>query len=514
MRHPYFLTFIAATALAAGCATRQIEQLRQDLEDSRAADARAGLLSGQLDPESAARLATLGRSSAPTRYTERTDANRIRVVAFDFGGAELGQYADPAGNLVSGTCVPAENIGDFVRYGPWEAPEASDTPAAAGEDLLQLYKGMFRQYGRQVGTTIKLQGEAGPVEGEFQSYISHNFLVLEWRRYRLVRLDQAADCIASHVSAIENGVAVRIVFDVRLKTTDAKLSAEFGIADLAAALSRNEASVEVSYELVGTALDLLPREAIVISSLGEYLEAMKRFHAAVVTIRDAWRDYAKRADENAPIVVETDRETGSPTKVEYDRQRIFTPDDLAYYVDGANVGDTALHLRNVETCEDLETLRSHYATRTQELRAELYGDESTAESDSRRKDRDRGLIGKLERLERSRARAVRPSWRAEIRRDLRALRERKAEAERELRAVARRHDVLEISFLTNDCQRTLRYETQRKVQACALAKISQDNNAPLSSYLGLTICEDEDLEKKAVDNAVRKIQQQQQQRQQ
>ena len=92
------LVLVVLAASASGCIARQVRDLQDRLEDSRAPDTRKGVL--DLDPVSQARIELIGRTSAPTRYAERTDANRVRVVAFDFGGAKIGQNADTAGNLL------------------------------------------------------------------------------------------------------------------------------------------------------------------------------------------------------------------------------------------------------------------------------------------------------------------------------------------------------------------------------------------------------------------------------
>lgn len=134
-------------------------------------------------------------------------------------------------------------------------------------------------------------------------------------------LQQYADWVkngpdTTHVFAIERGIAVRIIFDVQLTTTDSQLSASFGIANLSAALARNEANVEVSYEVTGTAIDPLPEEAIIITSVNEYLEAFKKFHAAVSLISRAWEAHAKGESKvKVPATGTEDPETLLPTRV-------------------------------------------------------------------------------------------------------------------------------------------------------------------------------------------------------
>jgi hypothetical protein len=168
-----------------GCAIRELRALRLDMEDARSADARSGVLAAELDGASRARLELLGRTSAPTRYAERTDANRIRVVAFDFGGTKPGTRADAAGNLMAGSCLqPGASLSSLLEVGPFNKDPVLGPPS----NDLNFYKGMFRQYGKQVGTTVEFNAALGPVGTELTTYFSHNFLVLEWRRYQLTRL--------------------------------------------------------------------------------------------------------------------------------------------------------------------------------------------------------------------------------------------------------------------------------------------------------------------------------------
>jgi hypothetical protein len=453
-----------------GCLAQQIKTLREDLQDTRAADSRTGVLADELDSASRARLELLGRTSAPTRYAERTDANRIRVVAFDFGGARPGTLADSAGNLMSGSCLFEGKLADWVEVGPFNGPDiltASAPPAGATPTReFNLYKGMFRQYGKQVGTTVEFSAAIGPVGTELTTYFSHNFLVLEWRRYQLTRLKQEANCLLTHVSAIETGVAVRIVFDVRLTTADASLNASFGIADLAAALARSEASVEVSYEVVGTALDLLPRKAVVISSLNEYLDALEKFHEAVVIISDAWQTYASTTDATIKVKM------GDGEKP-YPRKNLFTPDELAYYVSGSGIGDMYLHISNVEVCEDLKTLKTHYSQQA-----------TTSEKDLKE------LEEKITDLETKRHKKKNSSDRDEARRELNELRPQARALERKLEKEQRRLEVVEFSFVQENCEKSLALEQKRKLYVCAAQAALPAASSAFASALDLAECGD------------------------
>ncbi len=301
--------------LGAGCmGNKELQTRVAELEASRSPDARKGVLANEVPPETLARLELLGRTSAPSRYAERIDANRIRVVALDFGGAFLGQCSDLAGNLLPQDCRPRQLLEYWPDHNPLtghstldedkrankgevgEASEPSSNPAPrsspaprsnasrskvaeAPANTVQLRAGMFRQYSTQVGTTVETDIDIATFSNENKLFFSRNFMIIEWRRYALQRSlppletsdgpRRVADFgpgtssrySSPHVSGIEMGIAVRIIFDVRLRTADARISASFGIADLVGALARNEATVEVSYEVVGTTLDLLPEKA-------------------------------------------------------------------------------------------------------------------------------------------------------------------------------------------------------------------------------------------------------------
>jgi len=362
--NPHLAKILVAVLLSTtGCLLKQMREIRStldDLEESRSPDARSGVLMNEVPPATQARLELLGRTSAPTRYAERTDANRIRVVAFDFGGTYLGQCADLAGNLIARTCRRTNG----ETYWPEGNPISPSGDRTSTAPKVELRAGMFRQYSTQVGTTVEADLGVASVGTEGRYFFSHNLMILEWRRYELQYMNPGdargynrynpPESEDSHVSAIELGIAIRVIFDVRLNTTDIKLSASFGIANLTTALARNEASVEVSYEIVGTTLDLLPKEPVIITSLNEYNDALDDFYAAVKDVATAWDAY-RRPVTNGPATIKIG-----------DVNMIIGPKDfglaqLAYYVDGAGVGDTFSHLEKVDTCEAIGVFEREYS---------------------------------------------------------------------------------------------------------------------------------------------------------
>lgn len=571
-------------ALLAACFAK--DKMRENMESSRD-DAERGVLSASLNSEQRARIELLGRTSAPTRYTERTDANRVRVVALNFGGVALGQCADASGNLMEGLCNKRtktvqnpEQLGS-LRHGlsaddEQKARDLEDsivvlTNALYYEDdarlreLIQrtldkrqreladlreetrpqraprLHSGMFRQFSTQVGMTIETDAAFGPAGNVTRYYHSRNFLIIEWRRYyeerlalptelfmgiraRLVdvrnslylsrddlskaaphsldeiiadfdliigdldsesnratmekhdarirslpdRIFAAMDAIPSsvpnrsyvaaqlrndaeylrtiiqeyqptdasasepnrpYVSAIEKGIAVRIIFDVQLRTTDSQLSASFGIANLAAVLARNEATVEVSYEVTGTTIDPLPEEAIIISSVDEYLDAFKRFHIAVADISNAWDSYAIDGSNRTFTLRATDQPSTPITVTDSH----FGLAQLAYYVQGTGVGDIFALTKNAEMCQDMQEVRNFLVQELEAKAAELQAIDCG--------NRQKAPVGRTKRE-----------------RDL---------LEREYDNLVTRHDDIKIRMAESTCRRACSAELRRLEVSCA-----------------------------------------------
>ena len=300
-----------------------------------------------------------GRLEKTSHFTEAVGRNRIRVVAFDFGGVTLGQCATPEGDLISGSCVEY----DFIRRGSNNHPRANYKLSET--DIVDLNAGMFRQYSTRTDT----KGDASlsvvviPGKQETKISISHHVLIFEWRRYLLEDIPVLPSTqyfqTSAHVSAIEKGVGVRIVFSVSLRSTDAALAATFGFGSLATALARSEAEVEVGYELIGTTMDILPERATNITSVDGYMDAMTRFYDAVRRVSSAWECVDTKAtrkvlplpnlrsakdESNSKIEVKPSSNcttsstsaTSSPpsyTQAGQDAQT-FQPGVLAYYVTG------------------------------------------------------------------------------------------------------------------------------------------------------------------------------------
>lgn len=299
---------------------------------------------GGQHPEPVARRGRIERNS---NFIEAVGRNRIRVVAFDFGGVELGQCTTPEGDLRSKMCVPASD--NVSRDGKLEKEDVST--------LSSLNSGMFRQYSLRTDNSGSVKiSVPSPVEGkaDIKISISRHMLVFEWRRYVLESLSEklskwpflellrreALEDQEPYVSALERGVAVRVVFNVSLRSTDANAALSFGFGSLATALARSEAEVEVGYELIGTTMDILPERATNITSVDGYIDAMTRFYDAVRRISTAWecvdREAMKDRLSKEPVLISYQPacdNNGTLTQAGRDAGT-FAPGILAYYVTG------------------------------------------------------------------------------------------------------------------------------------------------------------------------------------
>ena len=307
---------------------------------------------GQLQPEPVQRRGRIERSS---NFVEAVGRNRIRVVAFDFGGVKMGQCATPEGDLIDGVCAQTRAIPNAV-------PDTLDVTQGAPEiDTLEITRGgvkyssaqlkqrplsdynsgMFRQYSLRTDTTGSAAvAVAAGAKSDSKIFISRHLLVFEWRRYTL---DETAGPGAAsrspYVSGIERGIAVRVVFDVSLRSVDVNASLTFGFGSLATALASSRASVEVGYELIGTTMDILPERATNITSVDGYIEAMNRFYDAVRRISLAWEciDFSKAsAVSTRGECTVVPASTNTPAKYTQAGQDAssFVPGILAYYVSG------------------------------------------------------------------------------------------------------------------------------------------------------------------------------------
>lgn len=319
-----------------------------------------------------------------SRIVQAVGPGRLRVLSFNLGDLRLGQCATSGAGLIEAMCVspPSANVLTDLDLRP------------------DLNAGTFRQYSQR----IDIDGSAGfsgtgTVSANTRTNYSRFLLVFEWRRYRYQDLFHQANGTATGtevqpgrnaVTALEVGIAVRIAFDVRLRSTDASVSAGFGFGNIAAALANQQVDVQVGYEVIGSTLDILPQRPVNISSVDSYMSAMTEFYNAVQRLSSDWNNAVEPAgsgpnDGGAPNAGASDGGRGASPR--------FRLGVLAYYVSGAftETNDTSSRfdagfrdgLRLVASgvsCTDAETARTRNSGGTATVAAS--GSSSTRQTET------------------------------------------------------------------------------------------------------------------------------------
>lgn len=224
-----------------------------------------------------------GRALSVPRFLERIDRNRLRVVAFAFGGVSVGQCADASGALRPGQCIQgaglsadsgeslskltaevkqhaalkeAEKTGEIEkwvhgRYGVRPTAKEIESLLQASDAERQgvskqvvdnavvralslssgelkelapdrLNTGVFSQYTRTLDIDLTGSLAAGASEAKTTNAYKRYEIIYEWRRYALIKVPGAPNYTASgpHVTSLEGGFAVRMVISVT--TVDTK----------------------------------------------------------------------------------------------------------------------------------------------------------------------------------------------------------------------------------------------------------------------------------------------------
>lgn len=380
-----------------------------------------------------------GRVLELPRFLERIDRNRLRVVAFAFGGVSVGQCADASGALRPGLCVAVQAPGDDAeslralaaelasrttspdrqerakqaaawaegRFGVrLEAAEITALAAATPETLpvaisnaivsararalslsteeLQrlepkhLNTGVFRQYSRTLDVEFTGDLSAGAAEVNSKNTYKRYEIAYEWRRYALVRVPGTPNYEATgpHVTSIEGGFAVRMVISVTTLDTTQEGSAGFGIADLELSLATGRSEVYVGYEITGANHSMLPEVPITIRNTQQLWEALSQFHAAIVRLEQSWR-CALEPTGNQATCCGPDAGNGLVTC-----PMIPQFDVLAYYVQGDEVGDIYAKFESGrEACYDDALVRTREAR--DRKRSSLKSQEARAQEEAK-----------------------------------------------------------------------------------------------------------------------------------
>lgn len=233
----------------------------------------------------------------------RVDANTVRIGGFERSGPVYGMCATLAGEPLTVACVPDNELKVNTAM-------ASD-----------LSKTDYRLYSRVLDVNFSQQANVGGVQASGSVITKRMQFVNEWARWR-VELTPTKSA-QPYVCGADVGIAVRLILDVTLTTTDANLASNFGFGQLAAALATNSATVMVRYDTVGTTYNILPESSpVTITSVDSYLAVTDSFYNAVRALSVAYAEYSAPVAQPAPGAA-----AAKPKNHE-----LFSPGILAYYV--------------------------------------------------------------------------------------------------------------------------------------------------------------------------------------
>jgi len=252
-----------------------------------------------------------------------TDGPTVRVITYRAPEPKLGQCVGKDYELTHESCASGE-----VKQ-----PTVLDGPKA-------LSKGSFRYFSKVTSIKSGASATVGGSGGKAAYAVSNHQLVIEWSRYTVSSFSETkkADRSKSYVSAVERGIAIRVVFEVALRDASAETTLSFGFGNLAAALVAGKAEVQVRYDTIGIDRDILPPNApINVTSINDLVNVQAAFYKAISDVSTKWND-PTQPPPPAP----------------------FTPGVLAYYVTkGADLSQDTVQQQQ----KFLEALKSQIEVR-------------------------------------------------------------------------------------------------------------------------------------------------------
>ncbi len=204
------------------------------------------------------------------RDQDHIGKNAIHTTTYLIPNAFLGACADEQGIVTGRKCL--ENAPALDKTRP--------LPAAK-----------FRYYSQLLKLDLKAAGAGGGGAVETGAHVvhsSHRF-VMEWSRYNAQSMDLPANFNQAVVSSVDVGIAIRIIFDVSLTSTDASVAANFGIANISTALALGQATIQGRYDMVGVLKDIIPtNNAFQIATVDDFVKAQNQFYEAIVKTSTTW----------------------------------------------------------------------------------------------------------------------------------------------------------------------------------------------------------------------------------
>jgi hypothetical protein len=295
------------------------------------------------------------------------DSGQIRVVSSDFAGVEIGLCADESGGVTGKPCGKDKGIPEWDALKLMSLPSgrlpatATESEARGSSFVCSLSGGTFGQQSRLVSINSAVGASYGPASGKTTLTYARYQLVYEWSRSVNVfapvnALNSESDPV---VSSADYGVALRLLMDVELKSTDAEVGANIGIAQLTAALALQQAMVNVRFVVLGAMTSFLPDKAIRIDSASDLHEVMSDFHNRARELSGAWEQECKRSKEPGSTVgTGSTASTAASTTPSTSVIGILRPVMLAYYVRGHQVGEKLRRIQDAKTrCVELKNRR-------------------------------------------------------------------------------------------------------------------------------------------------------------
>lgn len=214
----------------------------------------------------------------------RMDANTVRVLSYGIE-PELGQHA----------AFSPTNPGLLVKP---HSKHPDETPIPIENINMEGFR--LYDYSSEI-SVVENAGGAYAVfkaDEEVKVFIVKRKYVLEWSRYLNLSLNGNEEQVSGNsgpfVSAVDLGIALRVIFDVSVQTTDAKMAFGFGFGQIMASLVSNTASVSVSYEIIGASPDFLPQQMPGnVESARDFVKIQEEFYGNLKKLSTAMENLEK-----------------------------------------------------------------------------------------------------------------------------------------------------------------------------------------------------------------------------
>ncbi len=267
--------------------------------------------------------------SSADAVMDTDNPNIVRVLAYRNPAPEGGECVDDAYNTLGAMCL-------------------ADVKAVQPATTTHPSKGEFKFSSRLVKLEVSGNAAAAGSTVEATYSVATHQLVMEWSRFRIesfkgTKRDRPE---LGFVSAVERGIAIRVLFQAKLRDATAKTNLSFGFGQLAAALAEGRAEVLVRYETVGIKRDILPTTATIsVTSVNDLVNVQSAFYKAIADVSDDWSAQFRTASGNSAAA----GAGGAPSSpFDFD-------EPIAYYV---TRGTTLLEKAKVEETQQKETIKA------------------------------------------------------------------------------------------------------------------------------------------------------------